>query len=35
MSVLSSVLVPSPSTSCEETSHDLLAGNVFGTAMVK
>lgn len=33
MSVLSSVLVPSPSDSCE-VSQDNLAGKTFGTAMV-
>lgn len=35
MSVLSSALVPSPSVSSEEILHDICAGNVFGTAMVK
>ncbi|KAK6144234.1 hypothetical protein DH2020_021054 [Rehmannia glutinosa] len=34
MSVLSSVLVPSPSACCEETLHDILAGATFGTAML-
>ncbi|KAL6503576.1 hypothetical protein OROGR_025499 [Orobanche gracilis] len=34
MSVLSSVLVPSPSACCEETSHGILAGANFGTAML-
>ncbi|KAL8026555.1 hypothetical protein ABFX02_14G036000 [Erythranthe guttata] len=34
MSVLSSVLVPSPSASREETSRDILAGVIFGTAML-
>ncbi|KAI3459664.1 hypothetical protein Pfo_016327 [Paulownia fortunei] len=34
MSVLSSVLVPSLSACCEEISHDILAGAIFGTAML-
>ncbi|XP_057783639.1 ribonucleases P/MRP protein subunit POP1 [Salvia miltiorrhiza] len=34
ISVLRSVLVPSPSACCEETLHDVLVGNVFGTAML-
>ncbi|XP_042061077.1 ribonucleases P/MRP protein subunit POP1-like [Salvia splendens] len=34
ISVLSSVLVPSPSACCEETLHDILVGNIFGTAML-
>ncbi|KAG8371259.1 hypothetical protein BUALT_Bualt13G0069000 [Buddleja alternifolia] len=34
VSVLSSVLVPSPSSRCEEISHDILHGDTFGTAML-
>ncbi|KAH6778154.1 hypothetical protein C2S52_006324 [Perilla frutescens var. hirtella] len=34
MSVLSSVLAPSPSACSEEILRDILAGNVFGTAML-
>ncbi|GFP93546.1 hypothetical protein PHJA_001499000 [Phtheirospermum japonicum] len=33
MSVLSSVLVPFASSGCEETSHNILAGAIFGAAM--
>ncbi|PIN17831.1 Ribonuclease P [Handroanthus impetiginosus] len=32
--VLSSVLVPPPSTCCEGISHDILAGHISGTAML-
>ncbi|KAL6535048.1 hypothetical protein OROMI_026422 [Orobanche minor] len=34
MSVLSSVLVPFPSACCDENSHGILAGAIFGTAML-
>ncbi|CAA0826559.1 ribonuclease Ps [Striga hermonthica] len=34
ISVINSVLVPSPSACCEETSHDILAGTIFGSAML-
>ncbi|KAL3652748.1 hypothetical protein CASFOL_002429 [Castilleja foliolosa] len=34
MSVLSSVLVPSAPSGCEETSHNILAGSIFGSAML-
>ncbi|GER27195.1 ribonucleases P/MRP protein subunit POP1-like [Striga asiatica] len=34
ISVIGSVLVPSPSACCEETSHDILAGTIFGSAML-
>ncbi|KAK4421658.1 hypothetical protein Salat_2116400 [Sesamum alatum] len=34
VSVLSAVLVPSPSTCSEGVSHDILAGTIFGTAML-
>ncbi|KAL2460020.1 ribonuclease Ps [Abeliophyllum distichum] len=34
LSVLSSVLVPSPSTNSEERLHNMLSGDIFGSAML-